>query len=757
MPRRLRPWLCWFLESATRNAGAAVAAAAVFAGFVVAKGVPTLRHDWTWPVDAQAIPSFFQEATGGWLPVGFGIAAPHPTTYLIGIPIAIAMSIAGTLAALAVFAFALAYCCAGAAQGVGLRCGSGTIGAAGIGVFALFNPWVYNEVVAGHLVMVLAYGAFIGLLGEMLRGRNASQIRMALWLVLAYAQLQFFIVAFVAALVFAVVTRKWRPLLAAIVVALPAIVGVIAERGALLRTPYILEWQANQSVYAVPLLTLGGYFAGYADRLGAAAQAAVAVVLAIAVCGVATAYRRRAVLWAAVAAAIVFLIALGVHGPFAVAYAAIVKTIPETGVFRELYDLAGIFTALLLVPAAAAVARYRALQWTALVAAVALPITWLVRPPSDLWVGAASYPHPAIVAPPYARIALLPAFQPMQLRDGRGDGADPDLYEYSNGVAPVNAYFPSYPVDAALARYVERGDSTELAVLGVQRVVDRPWLVSRSNGEVGLAGASLPAATAPNGVYRSRSVYNTAPLVGTCDGARIAGTPNALQACDLFLSDAPGAAPFTVARSSGDSIDPRGAWIDATLAFAREPSLAQGLGGVVTQSRTPLQVVPNAWLLAYARGSLHDARGRTLLEAPGSFAWVWLPASTDRVTCSGICEVVGETRAFPAVALRSSPVPERAVSFDAPAAWLVRVHGASGALLRFNARYDGAWVALAGTRVLPHVRVALVANGWFLPVGRSDVMLVHVATLLQLLAELAGIACTAFLLKALFRHGTKRI
>ena len=757
MPLQLPRWSCWFTESATRNAGAAVAAAAVFTGFVVAKGIPTLRHDWTWPVDAQGIPSFFQDALGGWIPVGFGIVATHPTTYLIGIPIVAAMLIAGTLAALAAFAFALAYCCARTAQGVGFFCGSGPIGAAGLAALALFNPWVYNEVVAGHLVMVLAYGAFIGLLGEMLRGRNASQLRLALWLVLAYAQLQFFIVAFVAALVFAMATRKWRPLLAAIAVALPSVVGVIAERGTLLQTPYILEWQANQSLYAVPLLTLGGYFAGYADRLGAVAQAAVSIVLVLALCGMAIAYRERRVSWAAGAAAIIFLIALGVHGPFGAVYAAIVKTVPETGVFRELYDLAGIFTALLLVPAAAAVARYRALQWTALVAGVALPLAWIVHPPSDLWVGAASYPHPAIAAPPYARIALFPAFQPMELRDGRGDGADPDLYAYANSVAPVNAYLPSYPVDAALAQYVQSGDVRALAALGVRRVVNRPWLVSRSNGEIGLAAASLPAQMSSNNVYRSRIVANAAPLVGACNGSRIVGTPSALQACDIFFSDALGAAPFTVARSSGDSIDPRRAWIDASLAFAREPSLAQGLGGVLTQSRTSLAVVPDSWLLAYVRGSLRDTRGRTLFQAPGSFAWVWLPASTERVTCDGICEVVGETRAFPAVALPATPAHELAVAFDAPAPWLIVVRGASGALLRFNARYDGAWVAFAGARILPHVRVALAANGWFLPAGRSDVTVVHVGALLQLLAELAGIVCTAFLLKALFQRGTKRI
>ena len=665
------------------------------------------------------------------------------------------MAITGTLAALALFAFALAYCCARCAQIIGERFGCSPVGAVAFSAFALFNPWVYNEVVAGHLVMVLAYAAFIGLLGEMLRGRDASQIRLALWLILAYAQLQFFIVAFVAAVIFAATTRKWLSAIAAVIVALPAIVGIVAERGALLQTPYIVEWQANQSPYALPLLTLGGYFAHYADRLGPFAQAAVGIVLALAACGIVIAYTQRRVMWGAVAAVTVFVAALGVHGPFADPYEAIVRAVPETGVFRELYDLAGVFATLLLVPAAAAVARYRALQWPALVAGLALLITWFVRPPSDLWVGARSYPHPDVAGAPFARIALLPAFQPMQLRDGRGDGADPDLFVYSGHVAPVNAYLPSYPVDAALARYVQNGDTTALAALGVQSIVNRPWLVSRSNGEIGLAAASLPSQTALRS-ERSQSVADAAPFVGACGGARVMASPDALQACDLFVTDAPGAAPLMVARSSNDSIDPRMAWIDAGLGFAREPALAQGIGGVLTQSRAPLSVTPDAWLLAYVRGSLYDARGRVLLRDRGAFAWVWLPATNDRVTCDGLCVAVGETRAFPAVPLRARKANEAPLTFDAPLPWLIRVRGAHGALLRLNARYDNGWLALAGSRLLPHVRVSLDANGWFLPRGSNDVTLLQLTAFLQFLAEVAGIACTAFLLKALFRRGTKR-
>ena len=467
--------------------GGPIAAALAFAAFVVAKGTPTLRHDWNWPIDRLAIPSFFNESIGGWLPVGFGVANTHPTTYLIALPLTAAMWVVGPLIALALFAFATGYCTTRAAANVAARLGSAAPAAIGAGMLALFNPWVYNEVVAGHLVMVLAYGGLIGLLAEMLRGREASPVRLALWLVLIEAQLQFFIVAMAASFAFALATKKWLPIAAAAIAALPTAVGLVADRGALLQTPYSVQWQANQSLSPVALLSLGGYFPGYADRLGLAAQVAIWTLCALALAGMLAGRRRRAVRWAAAAAGLVYLCALGVHGPLDVAYEWTVRSVPESGVFRELYDFGGVFAALLIALAAAATGRMKALGYLALLAGAALPITWLIHPPSDLWVGAQTYPHPIVAAQPFSRVALLPGFQPLQLRTGGGDGADPDAIAYPGHVAALNEYLPAYPVDMALAQYEQNGDPTALRALGVSLIVARPWLVSRSNGEIGLA------------------------------------------------------------------------------------------------------------------------------------------------------------------------------------------------------------------------------------------------------------------------------
>jgi hypothetical protein len=737
----------------------AIAAALAFAAFVVAKGVPTLRHDWNWPIDRVAIPSFFDESVSGWLSNGFGIANAHPTTYLLALPVVAAMWIFGPLAALALLALATGYGCMRAAAGVASRWGNAHFAAVGIGLFALFNPWVYNEVVAGHLTMVLAYGALIGLFSEMTRGTGASAVRLALWLALVEIQLQFFIIAVLAVAFFAAFTRKWSPLIAGAIVALPSVIGILAERATLLQIPYSVEWQTNQSVDPLALLSLNGYFPRYAARLGLAAQVAVWGVCALALVGVVAARRRRTALWAGAGAGLVYLIAIGVNGPLAAPYVWIVRQIPESGVFRELYDLAGVFAALLVVLACAATASVRLLGYVSLAAGIALSVTWLLHPPSDFWIGARAYPHPSVTGPPFSRVALMPAFQPLQLRDGGGDGADPDVFRYPSQVAPLNEYFPTYPVDVALARYEQTGDVSPLRALGVATVVERPWLVSRSNGAIGLAASSLAPPAARPTTATTRYLADATPLISQCDGSRIVALVDRLGACDVFLGDASGYAVVRPVAAQSNSIDARSAWIDARLAFARAPALAQGIGGAVTQSSIPHAVEPGSWVLAFVRGRLSGSDGRNLVTSHGAFVWLSIPGNVTAVSCAGLCELVAESRSFPAVPLGRNAARTQALPFQRLTPWLYRVHRSAGVagLVRLNERFDPGWVAVSGWRVLPHLRVDLSVNGWVLADGSSsDVILVQVTALLQLLAELAGLVCVLLLLKALVLAPTKR-
>lgn len=730
----------------------------VFAAFIASKGIPTLRHDWTWPIDRAAIPSFWSSSVDGWLSASLGTPNPHPTTYLIAWPIVGAMWLLGPLGALALLGLVIGYACMRCVAAATAYWSTTRAGAVGIGLFALFNPWVYNEVVAGHLVMVLAYAGLIGLFAEMLAGRNASTVRLALWTALIEAQLQFFILAMLALIVFASTTRKWTPPIFGAIIALPSVIGLIADRGTLLRIPYGVAWQTNQSVAPLPLLSLGGYFPGYADRLGLAAAIAVWTVLALALIGFLKARRHEAVIWSFTVAVIVYAIVLGVHGPLAVPYTWLVRNVPESGVFRELYDLAGAFAALLALLASVGAGRIRPLGYAALAAGIALPVSWAIRPPSDLWVPSTQYPHPTIAATPFTRVALLPAFQPLALRGGRGDGADPDAFVYPHYVPALNEYFPMYPVDMALARYEQSGDVQALRALGVVEIVPRPWLVSRTHGEIGFAASSLEPKSSRSG-GEIRYLNDSTPLISACEKPRIVTFGNELGACDMFFGDVTGYGPIRAIVAPADSIDPQVAWIDARLAFAESPALAQALGGALTQSDAPLQVDPNAWLLAYVRGSLSGSNLQTLARSSGAFEWLHVPADVTWVRCTGLCELVVESTAMPPLpgARASSAQP---LQFHAIAPWLYvvdrRADLAANALLRFNERYDPGWLALESRRVLKHVRVDTSVNGWFLEGTSGRVVLVQITSLLQLIAEIVGGCCVLYLLKALTWGPTKR-
>ena len=748
----------------------AIAAAVAFAAFVAGSGIPTLRHDWSWPIGREAIESFLNESVSGWVSVGFGVANPHPTTYLIAYPVALAMWIFGPHLALALTALAVGYLCMRAAAALCATWGYNAPAAFGIGLFALFNPWVYNEVVAGHLVMVLAYGASMGLVAEMARGANASPVRLALWMALVASQLQFFLVAMLALFVFALVTKKWLPVAAGICFALPTAIGLVAERSSLLSIPYSVTWQANQSVEPLALLGLGGYFPGYADRLGIAAQMAVWAVLGLAVLGVALRWRRGPAIYAALAAILFYVAILGVNGPLAGLYTWVVQHVPESGVFRELYDMTGVLAVLLALLALAATAQLRPLGYLALCGGFVLVVTWLVRPPSDLWVAAGSYPRPAVSAPPFTRVALLPAFQPLGLRAGNGNGADPDAYVHPVRVAALNEYLPTYPVDMALARYEQSGDDEMLRALGVAQISARPWLVSRSNGQIGLAARSLGESLARDGqALQTRALNGATPLVSVCEAPRIVALARQLGACHVFFSDASAigdAAPqwrgYAEVRAESvrsDSLDPRNAWIDARLAFAEVPALAQGIGGVLTQSRLPFPVEPGSALLAYVRGRLNAFDGRTLLARRGAFAWFSIPRGVTSVECAGLCELVAQTRVRPAFALDLPATQAWPLAFAEFAPWLYVVSPSAHAapLLRLNERYDPGWAAIGGWRVLPHLRVDMSVNGWLLPAqSRGAVILVQVTALLQLVAQLVGILALLWLLKALARGAPKR-
>jgi hypothetical protein len=342
------------------------------------------------------------------------------------------------------------------------------------------------------------------------------------------------------------------------------------------------------------------------------------------------------------------------------------------------------------------------------------------------------------------------------LQTGDGDGADPDAFVYPNVVPALNEYFPTYPVDMALARYEQSGDYDALRVLGVTEVMQRPWLVSKVQSGIGLAGASLSPPAAHRSVAGARHVSGATPLVSQCVEPQIVDVGGPLGLCDVFFGDMPGHRTVRIIAAPSDSIDARTAWIDARLTFSEVPALAQALGGALTQSRVPWRVDPDSWLLAYVRGALLAPDGRTLAAAAGSFAWVRIPARTGAVQCAGLCELVAQAAARPTFPARQSRPALRAPAFRYITPWLYVVDAGAPGLLRFNERYDSAWMAFAAGGVLRHVRMDMSVNGWFLT-SAGSVVLVQVTAVAQLIAEIVGAVCVLLLLKALANRPTKRV
>jgi hypothetical protein len=71
----------------------------------------------------------------------------------------------------------------------------------------------------------------------------------------------------------------------------------------------------------------------------------------------------------------------------------------------------------------------------------------------------------------------LPSGVSAFLFEGRGSGVDPDAYVQEERGTPLNEFFPTFPVDAALAQ-LQRGHTSEAQALGVSQIVVRPYLHS---------------------------------------------------------------------------------------------------------------------------------------------------------------------------------------------------------------------------------------------------------------------------------------
>lgn len=722
----------------------------LYTHFVCGGGLPELRHDWFVPrtrLDFLAT----ELARLAWQPFGIGAAWPYPTDYLFSMLSGFLALIGGPWLALTVVVALGATLCAWAAGELSRAVGGDRI-VATASWFALFNPWVYTKTVAGHLVMIWAYAALMGLIAWCLRGEKKPWLASGLICVSA-AQIQFFLPALALA-AWAATRLTPIPLATAIVVFAPSILGLIALRHVLIAIPYNLDWQASQSVPPIDAAALVGYFANYTALFPAVAVDAVWSFLALAVVGVTVAARRIKVLGLVLLGIGSWLWSTGSKGPISGVYQALIVRLPELEVYRELYDLLGLLAISYIGLSAIAMKRFRLLEAAGYVPGVILLAVWILSPPSRWWVWSREIPTSVPNAAPMTRLALLPPIQPLSF-DGRGSGLDPDAAPQWGGVESVNTFMVSFPETPALLSYARHGDASGLRALGVSRIRCRPWLREDApaiSGQAVIGGVETACTSRAD-----RDLYS-ATLASVIEPIRVSPVPPKLGSGEIFFGDAAGVAgravpsdwwtyvPVTTVATPHSFLNARRGWIDARLAFANFPEMAQGIGGAFTESTLSLQLPPGPQVLAALRGELRTVSGSSIGRGHGDFGWYRLPREARAVRCQGMCEVLA-VGSPPKVRSASGGGHISPARFAAPLPWFGRVHVGPSlvpSLLRVATRYDSYWMAWSGGTVLPHVRVETALNGWVLPPHQhdADLLVLEPVTLLQLLLETLGVTWT---------------
>lgn len=717
----------------------------------VARGIPALRHDWSWlPVGGNLAQNLLFKVSG-WQEIGMGAPMPNPSRYLLDVLQTVFERILGWHPALIAYALLVGVLVAHASFRLAARIAPhSTPAALGVQVFALFNPWVYTETVAGHLDLIVAYGAIMLLLAECMRS-SVRSTRAAIITILLIGQIQLLILSVPILLWLGIRRRVWLPFATVVVLGLPIAVGIIGENAGLAHVPYSLSWQDAQSVDPPKIWLLSGYFARYAAGFSGFATIALGAVACCAAVGAVVALWSRKLSWVAGATVAIAILAMGTKGPLGVPYAWLVTHYKASGVFRELYDLVGLMSIGYICLSCVAAARLRAVGYVVALSALVVASTWWITPPSRFWVDAERLPSLAFDAPPDSRYALFPAYQPLSYL-GRGAGTDPDAVLRATRLTPINEYLPTYPSDVALSTYITTGDTRLLGACGVSLIIDRPWYRTVNAG----AGLQLKM---PERSERQRATMRrivALPLTTLIGLPRVALLASDLGGGNVFFGDVAGlqgsgvpvrwrTLPHAdVIHAPAQTSDPRLGWVDAGLAFVRYPGLGEGIGGAMSVSSAQLLPVrPRMWALVNISGRLLSEGGRLLAVETGGYRWIRVPPNTDAVRCVGRCVVVAESRTLPDGPLNPVPQAYTALRFERLAPWYLRVSVPPGgkAALRLNELFDSRWQAYIGAHRLTHVRLDTSVNGWLLP-ARSKAtvaVLVEVTALTQAAFELVGI------------------
>jgi hypothetical protein len=736
--------------------------AAYFALIVMSNGVPALRHDWNWP-DYYAP---FLNAISGWSEQGIGGAGLFVNNYLLVSLLAPVGALAGPFATLFVFVYGIAVGVLLAARKLAGAMGATALAATAVSAFALFNPWVYTKLVAGHLPMIVAYAATMVLASEAMRAKPRAAV-CALAIAFTVPQLQFFVPALAIAIIVALRSRIWSPAATWLVVGGPTLLGLLFRAKEFATTPLTLPWEQAQSIAPLSAVLLSGYFAKYTlgfDKLG---YGAVAVIVILVVAGFVLSWPSRSALVIGAVTVCALVIAMGLRGPAAGLLAAIFLKVPAFALYRELYDVIG-YVAIGYVVFAAVAASRNALFLSALCVAVLLLMgAWMHFSPARQWADRASLPTLANVARPQTRFALLPPFQPLRYEE-RFAGLDPDAVIRAESVTPVNEEVPTWPEDSALVRYQRTGDWRPLADLSVSEITNRTWYTSARRELLEQLALATPRETSD----RERIPFSVGipaiPEVSLIATPPVVAVPSEPGAGAVFFGDVAGLRGHDVPAAwalyerptpvgtENQFVHASDGWVDARLGFASDPELGQPFGGALTTNPSAtLSLNGGDAALVFVRGALVSDDGTALMNDSGRYRWISIPVGEARVHCRGLCVVALEGH----VPLDTKNVPMIArytgLSGATLTPWLLRIEMPAGpaAALRYNARYDEHWLAWSASKPLVHVRIDGSVNGWLLGERSAPgtVWLIEWVALLQTAAQAVGLLWLCVLLWSLAR------
>ncbi len=711
---------------------------------VCAHGIPIFRHDWSLPITASAMPTAIETLFSPWLLRGIGEPQPYPTAYLLGFilwPLSFLppwLFIAGLVA---VIASSVAY----AGFFLARTLGDNAFVALAVMLFALLNPWVYTEFVAGHIFMIAAYSVFLWLLGVALTTKSDSPWTVLL-VTLAVTQIEFLVFSFPLLCAWLIATKRWYSLAALGVASMPIAFGVVAHYADIASTPYTLTWQSIASIAPADAVVLRGYSTGYDKAFSSIGVILLLVSLCASIGSMFAIGARRGTVWFFTLAIVATLLATGTKGPIGGFYEWIVVHIKASGLFRELYDVLAFLAIGIAFGFATFLVRIRKWAFFGVLVCSALAIPWIMYPPARWFVPMSAYTPVVFPGNSMNRVALYPALQPLSL-GGVGSGYDPDEFVQSGRALPINTFFVRFPESTALANG-QKHDFADLRGLGVTQIISRKNLVAdRAMTRYVFVHDS------PDGAIASQPVADSFPVLGLVkDRPDIVTIGNRMTGNGIFFGDVTKA--FTPIRSSAQTSNAARGWIDAQLAFLRYPQIATRFGGVFTTSRTvALPVGSASAMLAWTDGMLEDSSGHMVMHKARALHWIALSGRPSSLRCIGHCAVIATGK--PPLAPAQGPVRvPRAVTFSYLMPWLIRatlpVH--TRAMLRWATTYEPSWT-LIGIANEGHFRLDEVLNAWRLPAGpKQTVYLLEADSAIAFLLECAAALAVLPLMVAVGRR-----